>query len=72
MPALFIKNKLKSFFDVLIADEIHQYKNLSGQGYAFAILSGVCKYTLGLTGTLMGGYASDPLCFINADTRPIR
>jgi len=59
MPALFIKNKLKNFFDVLIADEVHQFKNLSGQGYAFAILSGACKYTLGLTGTLMGGYASD-------------
>ena len=59
MPALFIKNKLKNFFELLIADEIHQYKNLSGQGYAFAILSGTCKYTLGLTGTLMGGYASD-------------
>lgn len=59
MPALFIKNKLKNFFDVLIADEVHQFKNLSGQGYAFAVLSGACKYTLGLTGTLMGGYASD-------------
>jgi len=59
MPALFIKNKLKDFFDVLIADECHQFKNLSGQGYAFAVLSSACKYTLGLTGTLMGGYASD-------------
>ncbi|HDH41554.1 MAG TPA: hypothetical protein ENG12_04030, partial [Candidatus Altiarchaeales archaeon] len=59
MPALFIKNKLKNFFDLLIVDEIHQYKNLSGQGYAFGILSRVCKYTLGLTGTLMGGYALD-------------
>jgi SNF2 family DNA or RNA helicase len=59
MPALFIKNKLKDFFDVLIADEVHQFKNLSGQGYAFAVLSGACKYTLGLTGTLIGGYASD-------------
>ena len=59
MPAMFIKNKLKGFFDILIADECHQFKNLSGQGYAFAVLSGACKYTLGLTGTLMGGYASD-------------
>ena len=59
MPALFIKNKLKNFFDLLIADEIHQYKNLSGQGYAFGIVSKVCTYTLGLTGTLMGGYALD-------------
>jgi len=61
MPALFIKNKLKNFFDLLIADEIHQYKNLSGQGYAFGIVSKVCTYTLGLTGTLMGGYALDLL-----------
>jgi len=59
MPAMFIKNKLRNFFDVLIADEVHQYRNLSGQGYAFGILSHVCKYTLGLTGTLMGGYALD-------------
>ena len=59
MPALFIKNKLKDYFDILIADEVHQFKNLSGQGYAFAVLSCACKYTLGLTGTLMGGYASD-------------
>ena len=59
MPAMFIKNKLKNFFDILIADEIHQYRNLSGQGYAFGIFSHSCKHTLGLTGTLMGGYASD-------------
>jgi superfamily II DNA or RNA helicase len=59
MPAVFIKRKLKNFFDFLIADEIHQYRNLSGQGYAFGILSHSCKHTLGLTGTLMGGYASD-------------
>jgi len=59
MPALFIKNRLKGFWDLLIGDELHQYKNLSGQGYAFAALSGACTYTLGLTGTLMGGYASD-------------
>ena len=59
MPAVFIKKKLKNFFDFLIADEIHQYRNLSGQGYAFGILSDSCQYTLGLTGTLMGGYASD-------------
>jgi len=59
MPALFIKRKLKHFFDVLIGDEIHQFKNLSGQGYAFGILSKVCRYTIGLTGTLAGGYALD-------------
>jgi len=59
MPALFIKKRLRGFFDLLIADECHQFKNLSGQGYAFGALSGACDYTLALTGTLMGGYASD-------------
>jgi SNF2 family DNA or RNA helicase len=59
MPALFIRKKLKNFFDILIADEVHQFRNQSGQGYAFDVLSGVCKYTLGLTGTLAGGYAYD-------------
>jgi len=59
MPALFIKTRLKGFFDLLIADECHQFKNLSGQGYAFGALSKSCRYTLALTGTLMGGYASD-------------
>jgi len=29
------------FFDLLIADEVHQFKNLSGQGYAFGALSGI-------------------------------
>ena len=59
MPALFIKKRLRGWFDLLIADECHQFKNLSGQGYAFGALTGACRYTLALTGTLMGGYASD-------------
>ena len=59
MPALFIKEKLKGFFDLLIADECHQFKNQTGQGWAFAALSRACKYSLCLTGTLAGGYASD-------------
>jgi len=59
IPAKFIKSKMKGFYDLLIADEVHQFKNTSGQGYAFAALTGACKYTLCLTGTLAGGYASD-------------
>lgn len=59
MPALFIKKRLSGFFDLLIADECHQFKNLSGQGYAFGALAKACRHTLALTGTLMGGYASD-------------
>jgi len=59
MPAHFIKNRLRGFFDLLIADEVQHYKNQTGQGWAFAALSRACAYTLCLTGTLAGGYASD-------------
>ena len=59
IPAKFIKSKMKGVFDLLICDETHQYKNESGQGYAFGALTAACKYVLCLTGTLAGGYASD-------------
>jgi len=59
IPAKFIKAKMKGFFDMLVVDEIHQFKNESGQGYAFGALVCACKYVLCLTGTLAGGYASD-------------
>jgi len=59
MPAQFIKDKLKGFFYLLIADESHQFKNQTGQGWAFAALSKACRHTLCLTGTFAGGYASD-------------
>jgi len=59
LPAWFIKHKLKGVFGLLVADECHQFKNQSGQGWAFAALARACRYTLCLTGTLAGGYASD-------------
>lgn len=59
MPAQVIKSKLKGVYDLLLADEVHGYKNQSGQGWAFAALAGVCRHTLCLTGTLAGGYATD-------------
>lgn len=59
IPAKFIKAKMKRFIDMLVVDEIHQFKNESGQGYAFGALVCACKYVLCLTGTLVGGYASD-------------
>jgi len=59
IPAKFIKARMKGFFDFLITDEIHQFKNESGQGYAFGTLVSACRYVLCLTGTLAGGYASD-------------
>ena len=59
IPAKFIKHKMKTFFQLLIADEVHQFKNQSGQGYAFGALASACQHVLCLTGTLAGGYSSD-------------
>ena len=59
IPARFIKAKMKNFFDLLVVDEVHQFKNESGQGYAFGALASACRYLLCLTGTLAGGYSSD-------------
>jgi len=47
-------------FDLLIADESHEYKNGgSAQGQAMGVLAAKARKVLLLTGTLMGGYASD-------------
>ena len=50
----------KGAFDLFIADEVHQYKSGdSAQGQAFADFAAISKNTLSLTGTLMGGYATN-------------
>ncbi|MCS8180788.1 DEAD/DEAH box helicase, partial [Pseudomonas aeruginosa] len=47
-------------FDLLIADEAHEYKNGgSAQGLAMGVLAAKARKTLLLTGTLMGGYGDD-------------
>ena len=63
MPAQYIKSKLKNVFDILIADECHQYKNQTGQGWAFAALTNACKYTLCLTGYACRGICSGRVLF---------
>lgn len=57
----FIKRYLpQGFFDLLIVDEGHEYKNQgSAQGQAMGVLASQVKKILLLTGTLMGGYADD-------------
>lgn len=57
----FIKRYLpKDFFDLLIVDEAHEYKNLSSaQGQAMGVLASRTRKSVLLTGTLMGGYAED-------------
>ena len=56
----YITKYLKTRFDMMIADEVHEYK---GKGTARGIIIGnmsrAAKKTLTLTGTLMGGYSSN-------------
>ncbi len=48
------------FFDWLVIDEAHEYKNAgAAQGQAMQVLASCVKQCLLLTGTLMGGYAED-------------
>ena len=55
----YVKHRMKGFFDLLIGDEIHEFKSRgSAQGIAAGILADVCGKSLSLTGTLIGGYAS--------------
>lgn len=60
-PTEYIKRYLPNgYFDLLIADEAHEYKNSgSAQGQAMGVLAAKAKKVLLLTGTLMGGYADD-------------
>jgi hypothetical protein len=57
----FIKRYIpRGFIDLLVIDEGHEYKNEgSAQGQAMGVLASLASKVLLLTGTLMGGYASD-------------
>ena len=58
--AEYIKKYLKGTFDLFVADEVHELKGgTTAQGQALANLAGAAKRTLALTGTLMGGYATN-------------
>ena len=55
----YVKHRMAGFFDLLIGDEVHEFKSRgSAQGIAAGILADVCGRTLSLSGTLMGGYSS--------------
>lgn len=54
----YIKKRYKGRIDGLIVDELQQYNNDSGQGDAMAELFGVARKAVGMTGTLVNGYAS--------------
>ncbi len=55
----YVKHRLRGFFDLLIGDEIHEFKARgSAQGIAAGVLADACGKSLSLSGTLMGGYSS--------------
>ncbi len=58
-PIDFIGRYLHGFFDYAICDEMHQLAGDTAQGNALGTLASCANRLVGLTGTLMGGYAKD-------------
>jgi len=55
----YVKFRMKGFFDLMVADEVHEFKARgSAQGIAAGVLADACGKSLTLTGTLTGGYSS--------------
>ena len=55
----YLREHMPGHFDVVIADEWHEFKARgSAQGIAAAAVIGACGRVLALTGTLFGGYSS--------------
>jgi hypothetical protein len=58
-PARIIQKKLRRMFQYLVIDELHEHQSdSSGQSMACSKLIGAVNHVLGLTGTIIGGYAS--------------
>ena len=58
-PLDFIGRFMPSWFDYAICDEAHQLANDTAQGNGLGTLAACADRTVILTGTLLGGYASD-------------
>lgn len=52
----YIKRKIRRI-DALIVDELHQYSGESAQGQSMAELAGIADKVIGMTATLVNGYA---------------
>jgi len=58
--AEYIKKYLRNKIDLFVADEVHELKSgVTAQGQAFANIASVSRWTLALTGTLLGGYSTN-------------
>jgi len=58
-PVDFIGRYMDGFFDYAVCDELHQLAGDTAQGNALGALAACAERSLGLTGTLLGGYADD-------------
>jgi superfamily II DNA or RNA helicase len=58
-PVEFIGRYMPRWFDYAICDEIHQLAGDTAQGNALGTLASCTDRIVGLTGTLLGGYADD-------------
>ena len=58
-PIEFIGRYMPGWFDYAICDEIHQLAGDTAQGNALGTLASCADRIVGLTGTLLGGYADD-------------
>ena len=67
--AKYVRERLRGYVDYFIADELHEYKGDSLQGQAMGDLAMAAKKVIGLTGTLLNGYA-DGLFYILYRTMP--
>ena len=57
-PVQLFKQYLRNFIDYFIPDELHELKGESAQGNVLGVMAGLARRTVGLTGTLLNGYAS--------------
>src|SRR5271157_5213759 len=58
-PAEYMGRYMPEWWDFAIADEIHQLAGDTAQGNALGVLNKTARRFLGLTGTLLSGYADD-------------
>jgi hypothetical protein len=58
-PLEYVGRYMKGWWDYAIADELHQLAQETAQGNNLGVLYRCAKKLIGLTGTLMGGYADD-------------
>ncbi len=69
----YIQRRLRGHFDLLIADEVQDFKARgSAQGLAVGALAEACGRTLTLTGTLFGGYSSTLFYLLWRFSREVR